>query len=87
MVKTLPADAGDTGSVSRLGRSSRERNGNPFQHSCLESSMDREAWLATVSGVAKSRIHLIPCTQIGTCIHIPNQRWIQCLGSEADKVR
>ena len=28
-------------------------NGNPFPYSCLENSMDRGAWLATVHGVAK----------------------------------
>ena len=27
-----------------------ERNGNPLQYSCLENSMDREAWWATVRG-------------------------------------
>ena len=31
-----------------------EGNGNPLQCSCLENSMDREAWSATVHGVAKS---------------------------------
>ena len=30
-------------------------NGNPLQHSCLDNPMDREAWRATVHGVAKSR--------------------------------
>ena len=30
------------------------RNGKPFQYSCLENSTDREAWWATVQGVAKS---------------------------------
>ena len=30
-------------------------NGNPFQYSCLENSMDRGAWQATVHGAAKSR--------------------------------
>ena len=28
-----------------------EGNGNPFQYSCLEKSMDRRAWKATVRGV------------------------------------
>ena len=32
-----------------------EGNGNPLQHSCLENSMDRGAWQATVHGVTKSR--------------------------------
>ena len=31
-----------------------EGNGNPFQYSCLENSMDRGAWWATVHGVGKS---------------------------------
>ena len=30
-------------------------NGNPLQYSCLENSMDRGAWWATVSEVAKSQ--------------------------------
>ena len=30
------------------------KNGNPLQCSCLENPMDREAWQATVCGVAKS---------------------------------
>ena len=33
-----------------------EGNGNPLQYSCLENSMDREAWQATVHGVTKSQI-------------------------------
>ena len=34
--------------------SPRQRHGNPLQYSCLENSMDRGAWRATVYGVAKS---------------------------------
>ena len=34
--------------------STGEGNGNPFQYSCLENSMDRGAWWATVHGVAKN---------------------------------
>ena len=33
-------------------------NGNPFQYSCLGNPMDREAWQATVHGVATSRTRL-----------------------------
>ena len=48
-------DAGGPGSISGLGRSPGEGNGNPLQYSCLENSMDRGAWQATVHGVANSR--------------------------------
>ena len=47
--------AGDPGSIPGLGRSPAEGNGNPFQYSYLENSIDRGAWPATVHGVAKSR--------------------------------
>ena len=57
-VKNLPANAEgarNVGSVSGLGRSPGEGNGNPLQYSCLENSTDRRAWQATVHGVAKSQ--------------------------------
>ena len=47
-------NAGGPGSVPGLGRSPGEGNGNTCQYSCLENSMDREAWQATVQGVTKS---------------------------------
>ena len=37
-------NAGDPGSVPGLGRSPGEGNGSPLQYSCLENSMEREAW-------------------------------------------
>ena len=43
MVKNLPAQAGDEGSIPGLGRSSGEGNGNPLQYSCWENPMDRGA--------------------------------------------
>ena len=54
MVKNLPASTGDekdSDSISGLGRSPGAGNGNPFQYSCLENSMDRGGWQATVHGV------------------------------------
>ena len=56
MVKTLPANAGDSGfrKIPRLGRSLRGGNGNPLHYSCLENPMDREASWATVHVVPKS---------------------------------
>ena len=47
-------NVGDLGSVPGLGRSPGEGNGNPLQYSCLENSMDRGAWRATVHEVAES---------------------------------
>ena len=41
--------AGDTGSIPKSGISPGEGNGNPLRYSCLENSMDRGAWWATVS--------------------------------------
>ena len=56
MVKNPPAssgDAGDTSTISGLGRSPEGGNGNPVQYSCLENSMDRGAWWATAHRVIK----------------------------------
>ena len=42
-------------SLGQEDRSPGEGNGNPFQYSCLENSMDRGALQAIVHGVSKSR--------------------------------
>ena len=55
MVKNLPADIGDVGSIPGSGKSSGEGNGNTFQFSCLGNPMGRGAWRATVHGVAESQ--------------------------------
>jgi len=55
VVKNSPANAGDTGDmglIPRSGRSPGGGNDNPLQYSCLENSMDRGAWWATVHGAA-----------------------------------
>ena len=44
----------DLGSIPGSRRSPGEGHGNLLQYSCLENSMDREVWQATVHGVAKS---------------------------------
>ena len=36
-----------------------ERNGNPLQYSCLENTMDRGVWQATVHGVTRVRHDLV----------------------------
>ena len=56
--KESALNAGDLGSIPGSGRSPGEENGNPLQYSCLEKSMDREAWWATVHGVTKNQTQL-----------------------------
>ena len=53
--KESACNAGDLGLIPGSGRSPGEGNGNPLQYSCLENSMDRGAWWATVYAVAKSQ--------------------------------
>ena len=75
MVKNLPAyarDAREKGLVLGSGRSPREENGNPLQYSCLEDSMDRGAWWATVYRVTKSQICL--------STHTYNNNTTTCVG-------
>jgi len=48
VVKQLPANAGDKGSIYESGRSPGEGPGNPLQYSSLENPKDRGAWRATV---------------------------------------
>ena len=47
-------EAGVMGSIPGSEQSRGGGHGNPLQYSCLENSMDRGAWKATVHGVAKS---------------------------------
>ena len=75
VVKNSPANsrnAGDVGLIPGLGRSSGIGNGKPLQYSCLENSLDRGAWWATVHGVTKN------WTQLST--HTYTQR--ECKGYE-----
>ena len=51
VVKNPPANAGnirDPGLIPGSGRSPGGGHSNPLQYSCLENSMDREAWWVTV---------------------------------------
>ena len=69
MVKNLLANAGDNrdaGSMPGMGRSPGEGNGYLFQYSCLEDSIDRGAWWATVHGTTKSQTRLSTTTFLGS---------------------
>ena len=67
VVKNLPANAGDAGSLPGLGRYPGEGKSNPFQYSCLKNLMDKGAWRATVHRVSKSR------TQLSDWVHTHNR--------------
>ena len=55
VVKNLPANERDSCSIPGLGTSCVAGNSKSLQHSCLENSMGRGTWWATVLGVAKSQ--------------------------------
>ena len=98
MVKNLPANAGDardTGFISESGRSPGGGNGNPLQYSCLENPMNKGAWRATVSGVARVGHDLacphksIPCIFANLVSHEENACVFSCAlsqGSPASKI-
>ena len=69
MDKNLPVNPGerkDAALIPGLGKYPGEGHDNPFQYSCLEKPMDREAWQATVHKVTKSRAQL---KQLSTHTH------------------
>ena len=71
-IKNPPANAEDTrhtGSIPESEWSPGEAHGNPLRYSCLENSMDRRAWWATVHEVAMSQTWLSTHTYI---MNIPN---------------
>ena len=57
MLKNLPTHSGS-------GRLPGEGNGYPLQYSCLENSVDRGAWRATVHGITES-----DTTEVRACTH------------------
>ena len=54
--KDSASNARDSGLIPGLGRSPGKGNGYPLQYTCLENSMDRGSWRATVFGDAKRLI-------------------------------
>ena len=61
----MSANVEDVASIPGLGRSPGEGNSNPLQYFCLENSMDRGAWQATVHEVTKSLTQLSMDVQEG----------------------
>ena len=85
MYSPTACNVGDLGSSPDSGRSPGEGNGNPLQFSCLENSMERGSWRATVHGVTKSQIWLSDShTHTHTHIHqykiksLKNNKKIKC---------
>ena len=81
-------NARDLGSIPGSGRSPGEGNGNPPQYSCLENSMDRGAWQATVHGVAKSWTQLSnsPHTHTHTHTHTASLLFLHIFYQRVDMV-
>ena len=78
VVTNLPAKSGNAtgaGSIPGSERSPEVENGNLFQYSCLENSMERKAWQVIDHGVAKSQ------KQLSTHAHTND---IQALGAHTE---
>ena len=61
VVKILSANAGNISDLALIpgsGRTPGGGHGNLVQYSCLENSMDRGTWWATVHEVAKNQTRL-----------------------------
>ena len=56
--KESACNVGDLSLTPGLGRTPGKGNGYQLQYFCLENSMDRRAWKATVLGVTKSQTGL-----------------------------
>ena len=80
MVKTLPVNAGDAGSISGSGIFLGKGNSNPLQYSCLGNAMDKGAWCAGVHGVTKSRTQLRDYNNCNIVL-FPLFKWIVTLQS------
>ena len=81
VVKNPPNNAGDTSNVGSIPGSEISPgvgNSIPFQYSCLESSVDRGTWQATVHGVTKNQTRLSVRVHTHTHTHTPTH----CLGEK-----
>ena len=71
--KEAAGNTGDVGLIPGSGRYPGEGNGYPLQYSCLENSMNRGIWQATVHGVTKSQTQVVFSSESVLCI-----RWLKC---------
>ena len=81
VVKNLPANAGDAWglrSIPGSGRSPGVGNSNPLQYSCLENSMDRGVWRATVHGVKKNKTWLRNWVRVCARAHTHTHTYSGC---------
>ena len=54
MVKNLPANSADAGSIPGLRRSFEGGNGSPLHYICLENSTEEPGWLQSMTGHKES---------------------------------
>ena len=66
--KESACNANDLSLIPVSGRSPEEGYGNLLQYSCLENSMERGAWRATVHRVVKSQIQLSKTLTLFMCV-------------------
>ena len=70
VVKNLPVNAGDVGSIPRLGRSRGRRNDNPLQYSCLEKIpwIEEPVGLQSIKSQTRLSMHTIyVCLRVCVC--------------------
>ena len=74
VVKNLPLNEGDAGSIPGLGRSLGEGNGYPLEYSCLENPMDRGTWRSQTSehNWVSTPLHIVLHIRVINN-HVPNQ--------------
>ena len=82
-VKESAWNVGDLDSIPQLGKSPGEGNGNPFQYSCLENSMDREPggqqstglqrvdWVTNTSLQNSLWCYSTQCSEASPCLFCP----------------
>ena len=81
VVKNPPANAGDAGLITGLGRAPGEGNGNLLQYSWLGKPMDRGAWRAIVLGVARSQTQLSNHYHITLVFHLAIYWMLFCIST------